>query len=121
MTANGQAIAISGSGRTLGFLGAGVYGTAAGTGTIVYTDGTTQPFKLAFADWWANRAAPGGDIASSSAYINTPAGRREQTVSVYYAAVSVNPRRKMRYVVLPVVPQPSQGPNAMHLFAIAVR
>ncbi len=120
VTANGQAVAISGSGTTLGFLGAGVYGTATGTGTIVYTDGTTRPFNLAFADWWATRAAPGGDIASSSAYINTPAGPRRQTVSVYYAAVSVNPRKKLRYVVLPVVPQPSQGPNAMHLFAIAV-
>ena len=51
VTANGQAVAISGSGTTLGFLGAGVFGTAVGTGTIVYMDGTTRPFNPAFADW----------------------------------------------------------------------
>ena len=55
VAAVGQTFAMSGSGRTLGFLGAGDYGTASGTGAITYTDGTVQPFSLTFADWWANQ------------------------------------------------------------------
>ena len=58
--------------------GTGDYGTASGTGTIVYTDGTTQPFTLSFADWWANTATPGGDILATMPYINAATGRNNQ-------------------------------------------
>src|SRR5262249_23658565 len=59
--ASGQTIAISGAG-TIGFLGASDYYSSSGAGTITYTDGTTQSFTLSLADWFANAAAPGGDI-----------------------------------------------------------
>ena len=57
--ADGQIIDLSGSGTDLGFLGAGAFGAASGTGTITYTDGSTQSYSLGMADWY-NNAAGGG-------------------------------------------------------------
>jgi len=120
VTAGGQAIALSGSGTTLGFLGTGDYGTASGSGTITYTDGSTQSYTLSFADWWANQAAPGGDIVASTPYINTPTGRMNQTVSVYYASVPLQQGKTVQYVTLPDVSQgANEGQTAMHIFAMA--
>ena len=62
VVAGGQTIEVSGSGKTLGLLGTGDYGTATGTGTISYTDGSTQSFTLSFSDWYANSPQPGGNV-----------------------------------------------------------
>jgi beta-glucosidase-like glycosyl hydrolase len=99
----GQVVPISGSGTKLGFLGTGVYGTASGTATIVYTDGTTQSFTLSFSDWWANSAAPGGDILATLPYLNINGGRQDQQVSVYYTSVALQPGKTIRYLQLPNV------------------
>ncbi|HZC51089.1 MAG TPA: glycoside hydrolase family 3 C-terminal domain-containing protein, partial [Mycobacterium sp.] len=56
VVAGGQTVPLTGSGSTVGLLGAGDYGTASGTATITYSDGTSQSFPLSFADWWANTA-----------------------------------------------------------------
>jgi hypothetical protein len=118
--ASGQTIAVSGSG-TLGFLGASDYYSSSGTGTITYTDGTTQSFALPLADWWANTAAPGGDILVSVPYMNTSSGKMDQKVSVYYAAVQLEAGKTVQSVTLPDVSQQAvQGSPAMHIFGIAV-
>jgi hypothetical protein len=118
VVAGGQTVGMSGSGPALGFLGTGDYGTVSGTGTVIYTDGTTQSFDLSFADWWANAAA-GGDILASVPYINTPTGKQTQKVSVYYASVPLQPGKTVRYVTLPDVSQAAvQGSAAMHIFAM---
>ena len=52
---SGQAMPVSGSGHA-GLPRRANNGTGSGTGTIVYTDGTTQSFSLAFADWWSGSA-----------------------------------------------------------------
>ncbi|MGE5286332.1 MAG: glycoside hydrolase family 3 C-terminal domain-containing protein [Micromonosporaceae bacterium] len=118
VVAGGQTIALSGSGTTLGLLGAGDYGAASGTGTIIYTDGSTQQFTLTFPDWWSNTVPPGGDILATVPYINTPTGRLNQRVSVYYAAVPLQPGKTVKYLTLPDVSQGvSQGETAMHIFA----
>jgi len=49
--ANGQVVALSGSGSTLAFLGASTNGTQGGTGTVYYSDGTSQQFTASFSDW----------------------------------------------------------------------
>jgi len=118
--ASGQTIAVSGSG-TLGFLGASDYYSSSGTGTITYTDGTTQSFTLSLADWWANDAAPGGDILASVPYMNTSTGQMNQQVSVYYVAVPLQAGKAMQYVTLPDVSQQAvQGSPAMHIFAVTI-
>ena len=63
VVANGQTVALTGSGTDLGILGASQNGTATGTITVNYTDGTSQSFTLNMADWYANAPAAGRQIA----------------------------------------------------------
>jgi hypothetical protein len=122
VVAGGQTIAVSGSGSTLGLLGAGDYGTAGGTATITYSDGSTQPFDLTFPDWWSNTAPPGGDILATVPYINTPTGKENQGgVSVYYVGVPLQKGKTVKYVSFPDISQGVvQGQNAMHIFALSI-
>jgi beta-glucosidase len=115
----GQVIPVSGSGSRLGLLGTGVYGTASGTATIVYTDGTTQSFTLSFADWWANSPTPDGDIVTTMPYLNIGGGRQGQTVSLYYTSVALQAGKTVRYLQLPNVNDGVLPGNVMHVFAIA--
>jgi beta-glucosidase-like glycosyl hydrolase len=118
--AGGQTIAISGSGHTLGLIGAGDYGSPTGTATVTYTDGTTEDHTIAFADWWSN-AAIGGDIAVTVPYINTSTGRENQQVSLYYAAIPLQAGKTVRYLTLPDVSDgANSGTAAMHIFTIAI-
>ena len=118
--ANGETIAISGSGSRLGLLGTANNGTASGTATITYTDGTTQAFSLAFADWWANSAATGSDILTTVPYINTSTGRMDQSVSVYSASVALQAGKTVRYLTLPDVNHGATSGLMMHIFAITI-
>jgi len=121
---SGQAVPVSGSGHTLGFLGAANNGTGSGTGTIVYTDGTTQTFALGFADWWAGSAIPGTSIAAATPYLNSGAtsSRQNQTVHVYYAGIPLDPSKTVQYVVLPQVTANGAVAQvaALHVFAIGI-
>jgi beta-glucosidase len=118
--ATGQAIPVPGTGTKLGLIGTGVYGTASGTATIVYTDGTTQPVTIGFADWWANAAVPGGDIVATFPYLNINGGRQTQNVSVYYTSVALQPGKTIRYLQLPNINDGVTPGNVMHVFAVAV-
>jgi hypothetical protein len=118
----GQAVPVSGSGSTLGFLGASNNGTGSGIGTIVYTDGTTQSYALGFADWWSGSATPGTSIAATLPYINNGTGRQTQTVHMYFASVPLQAGKTVRDVILPNVTSNGQvgGITALHVFAIGV-
>jgi beta-glucosidase len=118
VVAGGQTIALPGSGTTLGLLGSGDYGAASGSGTITYTDGSTQQFTFGFPDWWSNTAPAGGDILASVPYINTPSGKQNQRVSVYYVGIPLQAGKTVKYLTLPdVSAQAVQGSTAMHIFA----
>ncbi|HEV2344549.1 MAG TPA: NEW3 domain-containing protein, partial [Actinocrinis sp.] len=121
IVAGGQAVPLSGSGTTLGILGSSAYGTGSGTGTVVYTDGSTQTFGLAFADWWSSSAAGGTDIAATLSYINNNAGKQTQTVHLYYQAVPLTTGKTVQAVILPNV-SAGATPNvvATHIFALAI-
>jgi hypothetical protein len=64
--AQGQSIALSGTGTSLGFLVSSSFGPALGTGTLTYTDGSTQSYTLASPDWWATAPPSGGAVAVNS-------------------------------------------------------
>jgi beta-glucosidase len=121
IVASGQTVPISGSGTTLAFLGAAAYGTASGSGTVVYTDGTTQSFGLAFADWWSKTPAGGTDIAATLPYLNNQGGKQTQQVNMFYGSAPLQSGKTVQAVVLPnVSANASSGTIAMHIFAIAV-
>jgi beta-glucosidase len=121
VVAGGQTINVSGSGSTLGILGAANNGTASGTLTVTYTDGSTQTFDLSLADWYANVAAPGTNILATLPYANSASGKDDHQVSLYGATLSLESGKTVAYVTLPDVSDGvASGQNAMHIFAMTV-
>ncbi len=121
VVADGQTIGLPGAGQTLGILGASDYGTATGTGTIRYADGSTQPFTVSFPDWWSNASPPNGDILTTLPYLNTADGKDEQADSIYYVGVPLAPGKAVRSITLPKVSRTAvEGSPAMHIFALSI-
>jgi len=120
--ADGQTIDLSGSGTDLGFLGAGAFGAASGTGTITYTDGSTQSYSLAMADWYNNAAVAGDDVATTTTSWNfSSSTQTDHPVSIYFASVPLEAGKTVASVTLPTV-SASAGDeiNALHVFAMAI-
>jgi beta-glucosidase len=116
VVAGGQTIRYSAKGTKLGFLGLADYGNASGSGTITYTDGTTQPYIISFPDWWAG----GGDTVADLSYINNPSGKEQQTVHLYMATVNLQAGKTVQYVTLPEISHGvTSGNTAMHVFSVA--
>jgi Carbohydrate binding module (family 6) len=117
--AEGQQIAVTAAG-TLGFLISASYGPASGTGTITYTDGSTQSYTLTAPDWFSTTPPAGGAVAVSSAYQNrqgntTYAG----TGDIFSQTVSLAAGKTVASVTLPPGGALTAGTPALHLFAIA--
>jgi beta-glucosidase-like glycosyl hydrolase len=122
VVASGQTIDFSGSGSTLGFLGTSAWGASTGSGTVTYTDGSTQPFTIGFGDWANGTPPAGGDVAIRSAYGNQPGNRTGWQATVDYFPVPLDPTRTVRSVTLPQGnPSPQAGIPSMHVFAMSIR
>jgi len=119
--ATGEAVKISGSGAKLGFVGASAFGATSGSGTILYTDGTTQTYALALADWWSTTPSQGSDIAATTPYLNNGGGQQNQNVHIYAATVDLQPGKTVQALTLPHV---SDGvvdhQVAMHIFSVGI-
>ena len=122
VVADGQTIDLTGSGSDLGFLGAAGFGEANGTGTITYTDGTTQQYSLAMADWYNNAPVAGDEIAATTTSWNfTSSTQVHHPVSIYFASVPLEAGKTVASVTLPTVSAGvGNGINAMHIFAMAI-
>ncbi|WP_031517837.1 glycoside hydrolase family 3 C-terminal domain-containing protein [Streptomyces sp. NRRL F-5123] len=121
IVAGGQTVPFTGRGSTIGFLGTADYGNASGTGTVTYTDGTTQNFTLSFPDWWANSPSTGNDVLATTDYFNNGGGKVQQKVSVYAATAPLQPGKTIAYLTLPDIgPGAATNQVALHIFAIAV-
>ncbi|MHA3703747.1 glycoside hydrolase family 3 C-terminal domain-containing protein [Jatrophihabitans sp. YIM 134969] len=121
IVASGQAVDVAGSGTTLVFAGASNNGTAGGSGTIVYTDGTTQAYDLSYQDWWANAGTATSDVLTSTPYLNyTAQGRQTQQVSMYWGSVPLQAGKTVQYVTLPHVSDGPVSGLAMHVFALQI-
>jgi beta-glucosidase len=120
--ADGQTIDLSGSGTDLGFLGAGAFGAASGTGTITYTDGSTQSYSLAMADWYNNAPVSGDELATTTTSWNfSSSTQTAHPVSIYFASVPLQAGKTVASVTLPTVSASAgNGTTALHVFAMAV-
>ena len=120
--ADGQTIDLSGSGTDLGFLGAGAFGAASGTGTITYTDGSTQQFSLAMSDWYNNAPVAGNQIATTTTSWNFSSSTQvPHPVSIYFASVPLQASKTVASVTVPTVSATvGNGITAMHIFAMAI-
>jgi beta-glucosidase len=115
----GQTVDLTGSGTDLGFLGASQNGTASGTVTIHYTDGSSQSYNLNMADWYANAPAVGNQLLTTTSswnYQTNPLGAHP--VSVYFASVPLAPGKTVSSVTMPTLTG-AGGTTAMHIFAMA--
>jgi beta-glucosidase-like glycosyl hydrolase len=121
VVAAGQTIDLSGSGSTLGFLGASTWGPVTGTGTITYTDGTTQPYTIGFGDWADGAPPTGDDVAIRAPYGNQPGNQTTWQTTVDYAPVTLDPGKTVKWITLPQGnPTPQGGIPAMHVFAVSI-
>ncbi|MFH8635101.1 SGNH/GDSL hydrolase family protein [Streptomyces lydicus] len=113
--ADGQAVAVRGRGDALAFLVAGTGGTAGGTGTVRYRDGSRSSYELTAPDW---RSGPLTTKAVALPHLNGAGGQSAGPVRLYAVAVPLRPGREVASVVLPGA---SRSAGALHVFAVAVR
>jgi beta-galactosidase len=113
----GQTILLSGSGTTLGFLGAAGSGGQSDSGTIYYTDGTTSKFKLALGSYLGSPAA-GTETVAVLPYFNRAAGQSQRDAYVFYAGVPITPNKTVQAVTLPG--KGFASASGIHIFAIAL-
>jgi hypothetical protein len=121
--AEGQAIAISGSGASLGFLAAANNQTESGTGTVYYTDGSQQAFTLNVGNFWWPAGQDGNPANVQVAgvdYANYPTGSSGHEVYVFEQSVPLDPAKTVRAVVLPSLGSVSGYNPALHIFAMAI-
>ena len=102
------------------FLVSASYGPASGTGTITYTDGSTQSYTLDAPDWWSAAAPSGGAVAVNSAYQNRP-GQSPPTPTrgdIFSETVTLTAGKTLASVTLPPGGALTAGTPALHVFAM---
>ncbi len=118
--ADGQRVALSGTGDALTFLvtgsSPGRVGPGAGSaGTVHYRDGSRSTYALTAPDW------SGGPLTTKAValpHLNTPAGQRRESALLYAVSVPLARDKAVASLTLPADP----GPDAdLHVFALAVR
>ncbi|NMO51465.1 hypothetical protein HH310_09715 [Actinoplanes sp. TBRC 11911] len=116
--ANGQTIALGGTGDTLGFLVSASYGPAGGTGTVFYSDKTSQQFSLNSPDW----SGDGADKAISTAFVNRQGNQKAQVAAnVYYSGVPLRRGKTPVSVQLPAVSAAATaGTPTLHVYAMGL-
>jgi hypothetical protein len=121
--AEGQTVAISGSGSSLGFLAAANNSAESGTGTIYYTDGSTQPFTLNVGNFWYPSGQSGNPVNTQVAavnYANYPTGSSGHQVYVFEQSVPIDPGKTVAAVTLPALGDVAGYNPALHIFAMSV-
>jgi hypothetical protein len=122
--ADGQTIALSGTGNTLGLLFSAGYGPVTGTGSVRYTDGTTQPFTITSPDWFVTVQPDGGpSVAAVAPYQNRQGNTRfDAPAAVFAQAIPLTAGKTVASVTLPKTgPAPVQaGVPTLHIFAMTV-
>jgi hypothetical protein len=118
--AAGQAITMSGAPHTLGFLVSASYGPATGTGSITYTDGSTQSYTLTVPDWFSTTPPSGGAVAISSTYQNRQGNTTYSgSGNIFSETVALASGKSIASVTLPTGGALAAGTPAIHVFALA--
>ncbi|HEX6452491.1 MAG TPA: beta-galactosidase [Trebonia sp.] len=121
--AEGQTIAVSGSGSSLGFLAAANNSAESGTGTIYYTDGSTQAFTLSVGNFWyasGQNGNPANTQVAAVNYANYPSGSSGHTVYLFEQNVPLESGKTIEAVTLPSLGSVAGYNPALHVFALAV-
>jgi len=122
VTAQGQTLTLATpvGGTTLAVLGAATNGPSTGTGTITYSDGSTQSFTLGFSDWTLNgtsaQPSAGNSVAATMPYRNGGGGKQTLQTDVFYTAITLQAGKAVARVTLPA----SANQGHLHVFAMTV-
>jgi len=121
VVASGQVIGFSGSGSTLGFLGVANNGEVSGTGTITYTDGSTQSFTIEYPNWITAAPVDGDTLVATTSYFNRTTTGAARTPSLFAAFVTLATGKTIAAIALPDVSSTtvSTSTDSIHIFAIA--
>ncbi len=118
VVADGQTVALTGTGTVLGVVGASAYGSTTGTFTVGYSDGTSTTATVTLADWIDTSAAAGTDLLATTAGWN-PGGTTP--VSLSYAAIPLTAGKQVVSVTLPTVGAGvGKGTPSMHVFSLTI-
>ncbi|MET8571539.1 TIM-barrel domain-containing protein [Streptomyces sp. NPDC004783] len=118
VTGKGQTVRVTGGekGNALALLGTGTSGSAEGTATVHYTDGTTVRAQLGFPNWCCLPPDRyGARTAITTKGKNTPSGPAYETVEyrLYTKTLPIDPAKEVAAVTLP-------ANSAVHVFALDV-
>ncbi|MFB9298980.1 GH92 family glycosyl hydrolase [Kibdelosporangium philippinense] len=121
--AGGQTVNVpAAAGATkLAFLGSAANGTASGTLTITYTDGSTQQAQVGFSDWTlgggGQQPSFGNRKAVTSSYRNSVNGSSQGLNTYVFATepVALDPSKQVKGVTLPS----SVSGGTLHVFTVA--
>src|SRR5580693_5321726 len=118
VVADGQTVALAGTGTTLGVVGSSAYGSTTGTFTVTYANGTTSTATVTFADWIDTSPASGTDLLATTGGWN-PGGTIP--VSLSYAAIPLTAGKAVASVTLPAVGgSVGKGVQALHIFSLTI-
>jgi hypothetical protein len=120
--ASGQTINVSAPANAtkLALLGSAANGSASGTITITYTDGTTKQADIGFSDWTlgGGGATPafGNRIAASASYRNSTNGTTQGIATFVFATapIGLDQTKQIKSVTLPA----AVTGGSLHVFAI---
>ncbi|MPZ84304.1 MAG: hypothetical protein GEV28_29470 [Actinophytocola sp.] len=117
----GRTVALSGKGRTLGFLGAASGAAGVCRGKVFYADGTSAPFSFEIARN-TNLPAPGIDLIATMAYSNTSAGRSTRKMYVFSVGVPLDASKDVSAITMfdSGYIAPNGRIRGVHLFAIGI-
>lgn len=120
--ADGQTIALAGSGNRLGVVAASAFsasgGGVSGTFTVNYADGSSTTGTLAFGDWADNAPASGTDLLATSE--GTGSGL-SAPVALYYGSIPLDPSKTVASVTLPTIGDAvGDHISALHVFDLAI-
>ncbi len=117
--ASGQVVPVTpvSGATTLAFLGSSTNGSASGTATITYADGSTQNFTLGFTDWAVAATSFGNSIVATTSYRNCGCGKQNISIFMFYAEVAMQAGKTIKTVKLPT----PGGTSQLHVFTIGTR
>ena len=124
VTASGQTISAIGSGKMLSMLVTAGWGSASGTATVVYSDGSTTNFTVGSPDWFRSCPSQAGpDVVIYTPYRNQASGRGDFSACVFFLSVPLQAGKMVERIVLPNVSTPVPGPGtaSLHIFAVTIK
>jgi hypothetical protein len=121
VVANGQSIALSGSGSQIGLLVAATYGPAAGDWVVHYTDGSSTTVRLSTPDWTSAPPPDATVLAAMSYRNNIDTGQAVRRTQLFHQGITIDPTKTLAALTLPAVSKDAvRGSPALHVFDVAV-